>query len=157
MYITIRTLRHLTTIDGTFAAPLADWDSAKELPYTALCANRLYEFFVIMLFYALGELLSAAMNHFIPGSVLGMFLLFIALQMRIVQPRQVGDAAKLLTRNMGIFFIPAGVGMVTQWALLRLYWLPIVVSMMVSSALVMGVVALMQQAAEKKLAKRLEK
>lgn len=115
------------------------------------------QFFVIMLFYALGELLSAAMNHFIPGSVLGMFLLFISLQMRVVQPRQVGDAAKLLTRNMGIFFIPAGVGMVTQWALLRLYWLPIVVSMMVSSALVMGVVALMQQAAEKRLAKRLEK
>lgn len=115
------------------------------------------QFFVILLFYALGELLSAAIGHFIPGSVLGMFLLFIALQVHAVKSAHVKDASKLLTRNMGIFFIPAGVGLITQKALLQKHWLPIIVSMVVSSLLVMTVVALLQETAEKRLRRKQSK
>lgn len=111
--------------------------------------KALGQVFFILLFYALGEGLSRLMRGFLPGSVLGMLLLFAVLELRWISPDWVRDSATFLTRNMGIFFVPAGVGLVTQWAHLEQYWFPILLSMTLSTALVMAVVALVQQQFEK--------
>lgn len=110
--------------------------------------------FFILLFYAFGELISFLIGHFIPGSVLGMLLLFAALKFRWLRPQQVEGASSFLTTNMGIFFVPAGVGLITQLDLLRHYWLAIVLSMILSTILVLGVVAWVQQTMEHRGEKR---
>ena len=44
--------------------------------------------FIIMAFYLLGECCAWLINDFVPGSVLGMMFLFLALSMRWVRPER---------------------------------------------------------------------
>lgn len=88
-------------------------------------------------------------GHFLPGSVVGLILLFLALQTKLIKPDRVDSVAKFLTLNMGLFFVPAGVGLITQLDLIRQYWLAIVISMVVSTALVLVVVGRMQHRFER--------
>lgn len=55
---------------------------------------------------------------------------------------------------MGIFFVPAGVGLITQLDLIRDYWVAIVLSMVLSTILVLAVVAWSEQAMEQRSEKR---
>ena len=66
--------------------------------------------FIIMAFYLLGECCAWLINDFVPGSVLGMMFLFLALSMRWVRPERVRPVARFLCDNMAFFFLPAGVG-----------------------------------------------
>lgn len=115
------------------------------------------QIFIILLFYALGEVLSLLIAKFIPGSVLGMMLLFTALKAKIIQPERIDRASDFLTQNMGIFFVPAGVGLITQLDLLKEHWFAIVFSMILSTIIVLGVVAWTQQTLEKKAEQRHQK
>ncbi|MCM1176165.1 MAG: CidA/LrgA family protein [Clostridium sp.] len=74
--------------------------------------------FIILLFLVLGNICSWLMGHFIPGSVCGMVLLFIALVARIIKPEDIRTVADFLTKNMTIFFIPASIGIMEQWGII---------------------------------------
>ena len=71
----------------------------------------LLQVFYILFFYFAGECISQCIHGFIPGSVIGMVLLFLALAFKVVKPCHVNKISKLLTDNMGLFFLPAGVGL----------------------------------------------
>lgn len=80
--------------------------------------------FWIFLMALLGQITATLIAPIIavPGSVLGMLYLFIALQMgwlRLDQVKQVGD---FLTGNMSILFVPAGVGLMTVFDVLGAVW-----------------------------------
>lgn len=66
--------------------------------------------FYILLFYFLGEMLSKLIGGFVPGSVLGM-VLSSALYFKAIKPESVKDVATSITKNMAVFFVPAGVGL----------------------------------------------
>ena len=70
--------------------------------------------FIILLFYAAGEFIGTLTGGLIPGSVIGMILLFAALCGKVVKPETVRPVARFLTDNMGLFFLPAGVGIVNS-------------------------------------------
>lgn len=70
----------------------------------------LTEAFYILFFYFTGEFISYFIDGFIPGSVIGMVLLFLALAFKKVKPEKVKRLSTVLTQNMGLFFVPAGVG-----------------------------------------------
>ena len=74
--------------------------------------------FIITGFLALGNAVSFAMNRFVPGSVCGMVLLFIALAAKLVKPDDVRPVADFLTKNMSLFFVPAAIGIMEQWGLI---------------------------------------
>lgn len=74
---------------------------------------------VILAFLAIGEAVSILIRHFIPGSVLGMLLLFGALCLKWVKVETVHNVADFLTGNMTIFFIPAFVGIMNEWGIIR--------------------------------------
>lgn len=74
---------------------------------------------IILGFLALGEFVSVMIRHFIPGSVAGMLLLFAALCLRIVKIESVREVADFLTCNMTIFFIPAFVGIMNEWGIIK--------------------------------------
>ena len=75
-----------------------------------------------MAFYLLGECCAWLINDFVPGSVLGMMFLFLALSMRWVRPERVRPVARFLCDNMAFFFLPAGVGIITSMDVLSRYW-----------------------------------
>lgn len=87
-------------------------------------------FAIIMAFFALGEAASILMGHFVPGSVVGMVLLFAALCLRWVDAESIRPVAKFLTSNMILLFIPTFIGIIDTWGLLSsslLEWFAVVV------------------------------
>lgn len=105
----------------------------------------LTEAFYILFFYFTGEFISYFIDGFIPGSVIGMMLLFLALVFKVVKPEKVRKLSTLLTENMGLFFLPAGVGLMNALGILSRYWAVIVTASVVSTLLVIASVALVQQ------------
>lgn len=109
----------------------------------------LTEVFYILFFYFAGEFISYLIDGFIPGSVIGMILLFLALAFKKVKPANVKRISTYLTRYMGLFFIPAGVGLMTAAGILSEYWAVILTASAVSTVLVIASVAWIQQKMEK--------
>lgn len=105
--------------------------------------------FIVFFFFALGELAGWLLNDFIPGSVIGMMLLFTALCLRWVKPERIKPVANFLCDNMALFFVPAGVGIVNAFDILSQYWQAVLVACGVSTIIVIVVVGSLQQWFEK--------
>lgn len=105
--------------------------------------------FYILLFYFLGQMLSLLIHGFIPGSVLGMVLLFLALFFKLVKPENVKDVSTTITKNMAVFFIPAGVGLMAYYDLLSKSIVAILVAIAGSTILTIITVAIIQERLDK--------
>lgn len=106
--------------------------------------------FIVLLFYALGELVAGWLSGFIPGSVIGMILLFTALCCKVVKPEKIKPVARFLCDHMSLFFVPAGVGIINATDILFRHWQAILTACAVSTVLVIIVVASVQQWFEKR-------
>jgi holin-like protein len=104
--------------------------------------------FYILLFYFLGELVSKLMGGFIPGSVLGMIFLFLALQFKVLKPENVKATATIITKNMAVFFVPVSVGLMAYAELISKNFLAIILSIGISTVLTIATVALVQEKME---------
>ncbi len=76
--------------------------------------------FIILAFLVIGNLLSALLGDFIPGSVIGMLLLFLSLLTGVIKDKWVRQAATFLTDNMMIFFMPAFMGIMDLWGVVKM-------------------------------------
>ncbi len=95
----------------------------------------------IGIFTVLGEALTERLRLPVPGSVLGMLGLFVALRSGLVKMEGVRFAGGLLIRHMGLFFVPAGVVAVGILPEVRGDWLGIAVAALVTTVLVAVVTA----------------
>ena len=102
----------------------------------------------ILLFYFLGEIGRHFTGKIIPGNVCGMILLFLALTARIIKPEDVKTTANILTRNMALFFVPAGVGLMAEYNIIARNWAALLVVSIVTTILVMIVVGYVQEKVE---------
>ena len=105
---------------------------------------------IILLFYFLGECLSFLIHGWIPGSVCGMVLLFLSLMINWINPHSVQPVAGALTKNMALFFGPAGVGLMTSFDLISKYWAALLVIISITTWLIIAVVGWLQETMEKK-------
>lgn len=112
--------------------------------------QTLIKIFFIFFFFWLGEFISYLMGEFVPGSVIGMILLFLALQTKLIKEEHIDTPAKTFTDNMGLFFIPAGVGLMAQMDVVLANWWVILVAVVVSSILVIASVAYVQEQMERR-------
>lgn len=105
------------------------------------------QLFWIFLFALLGEGISFFLATFIdvPGSVIGMILLFFALHFDWLKMEQVEKVGNWLTDNMAIFFVPAGVGLMRNFDLLADVWLQLLIIMLVTVAIMMAFVGIIVQ------------
>ena len=79
--------------------------------------------FVILAHLVAGNLLSWLIGGFMPGSVIGMVLLYITLRTGIVKEHWIRVVAVLLTDNMTMFFMPAFIGMMDLWGIISMnFW-----------------------------------
>ena len=88
-----------------------------------------------------GNVISNVFRLPVPGSILGMILLFLALQFKILEFRHVDEAGSFLINNMTILFLPAGVGIMAKWNLISHFWaqiLLIVVAALIINMLILG-------------------
>ncbi|MCC5889688.1 MAG: CidA/LrgA family protein [Alkalibacterium sp.] len=107
--------------------------------------KQLKQLFWILLFSFFGEFLSLISPVAIPGSVIGMVLLFVALHFKWVKMVQVEEVGTWLTDNMAIFFVPAGVGLMTNFDILGDIWWQLLVTILVTTTLMIAFVAIIVQ------------
>lgn len=78
----------------------------------------------------------------IPGPVIGMVLLFIALRWRESLPDALRATAETLLSHLSLLFIPAGVGIIQHGARLADEWLALLAAMVLSTLITVAVTAL---------------
>ncbi|WP_312461114.1 CidA/LrgA family protein [Proteiniclasticum sp.] len=87
----------------------------------------------------LGELLRVFLGISIPGTVIGMILLFLLLLSGLLKLEQVADISNFLLDHLAFFFVPAGVGLMANFQVIKEAWVPILSIIGISTVLVMGV------------------
>jgi holin-like protein len=92
-----------------------------------------------------GEVAARAAALPVPGPVLGLLLLLTILVLRRTPSKELRSTAGFLLRNMGLLFVPAGVGVVTQLDVLRHNIAPVAIAILVSTALGLGTTAWVMQ------------
>lgn len=97
------------------------------------------QFGLILAVTFLGEILKMILPFKIPSSIYGLVLMFLALQFKVIQLDQVREAAKYLIEIMPLMFIPAGVGLMNAWGVLKPICIPVIVITIVSTIVVMGI------------------
>ena len=85
----------------------------------------------------------------IPGSIIGMLLLFAVLSMGLIPSHWAKEGCHLLIRHMAILFVPVGVGLINYLDLLSANTLPILVSTIGSSLIVFMVIGIVTHHKEK--------
>ena len=73
-------------------------------------------FALLLLLQAAGEALTRALSWPLPGPVLGMALLFVALRWAAIRT-SVAAAADALLSHLSLLFVPVGVGVITHLGL----------------------------------------
>jgi holin-like protein len=74
----------------------------------------------------------------IPASIYGMVFLLILLLTGVIKLDQVKDAGKFLIEIMPVMFIPAGVGLMSSWNVLKPVLVPVSVITVITIFTVMG-------------------
>ncbi|MDE9440630.1 CidA/LrgA family protein [Xenorhabdus bovienii] len=88
-----------------------------------------------------GNIISALLPFSLPGSIIGLLLLFCLLAFQLIPAYWVKPGCSLLMKNMTLLFLPIGVGVMDYYPQLSQQMFPIVLSCIVSTAIVMIVVA----------------
>ncbi len=97
---------------------------------------------LLLVFQLLGEVISRTLALPIPGPVIGMALLFAALAVRGDPSTDLRDTAQGLLQHLSLLFVPAGTGVMLHYQRLFDEWLPVVVSLLLSTAVAIGATAL---------------
>ncbi|QIL45818.1 CidA/LrgA family protein [Vagococcus coleopterorum] len=108
------------------------------------------EFLLIISFTFLGEIISKVGHLPVPGSVIGMLLLFAGLYFKVVKLDDVDTVGTFLLDNLSILFLPAGVGIMVYFPVIKDHWFSLLIVMLVTTALTMGVVGMVVQAVKRK-------
>lgn len=119
-----------------------------QLAYPIRTAGQIGAGFLILLGVGwLGGKAAAALALPLPGPLIGMLALtaFLALN-RGPAARAVIACGERLLRHYALFFIPAGVGVMTEWATLRPDFLALALSLVGSSLLSLVATALVMRA-----------
>lgn len=80
---------------------------------------------ILLVFQLIGEISAYFLGGFVPGPVIGMAMVAVVLTltggMTFLEPahRQTVDTSKAILANLGILFVPAGVGIIQHLDLIR--------------------------------------
>lgn len=92
---------------------------------------------IITTFLLIGNAIHSYARLPIPGSVIGLVLLFLALYLRIIPLKLVDVGAKLLTAELLLFFIPSAVGIMNYPDLFGIVGIKLIIIIFISTVFVM--------------------
>ena len=81
--------------------------------------NILIQFAIICAFSYVGEVINISLSLPIPGSIIGLLLLFAALKLKLIKLNQIEAIGTWLKQNLAFFFVPATVGIMAYFDLLN--------------------------------------
>lgn len=101
---------------------------------------------LLLVFQLAGEVISRSLGLPIPGPVIGMALLFLGLAMRGGPSTNLRNTAQGLLQHLSLLFVPAGTGVMLHFQRMSDEWLPLLASLLVSTAVTIGVTAVVLRA-----------
>ncbi|MCZ4060705.1 CidA/LrgA family protein [Pantoea sp. LMR881] len=108
----------------------------------SVCGRYLRAFIIIYLCLYAGNGLALLLPITIPGSIIGMLILFALLASQILPVSWVKPGCHLIIRNMALLFVPISVGVMSYTDILTAQFGPIVISCVISTFMVLAVVGL---------------
>ncbi|GAA0179940.1 CidA/LrgA family protein [Clostridium sediminicola] len=99
----------------------------------------------------LGEFLSKTFHLPIPGNVLGMIILLCLLSLKIIKVEMINDISDFLLSYLPFFFIPAGVGLISSFQLLKGKWVAIILLCIITTIIAIVVTGLTIQFVKRRL------
>lgn len=87
-------------------------------------------------FSVIGEIISYLIKEilavFIPGSLIGMIILFILLTTKVIKYYFVDDVGEFFVNNMGFFFVPVAVSIMNYFGILAPIWWKLLLIIIIS-------------------------
>jgi holin-like protein len=99
----------------------------------------------LLVFQLAGEVLARALSLPIPGPVIGMLMLFIGLVLRGGPGEELQTTSQNLLQHLSLLFVPAGTGIMVHLHRVSDEWLPLLVSLLVSTLATLVVTALVMK------------
>lgn len=107
---------------------------------------KLYvQLMIIFMISLVGEGISSVFRLPVPGSIIGLVLLFLALQFKILRLRHISMVGNFLLANMTILFLPPAVGIMDKFQVIAPYLLPIILIVLGAIVLNVCVIAVVVQ------------
>lgn len=100
---------------------------------------------ILYIFSLVGTWIKDLFNLSVPGSVVGLLLLFILLMTNVIKLEWIEDGAQFLISNLVFFFIPATVGVMNYFDLFKGKGILLILVVLISTILVMGISGLVSQ------------
>lgn len=88
---------------------------------------------LLLVYQLLGEALVIFFALPVPGPVVGMILLFLSLLLRGRSTAGMDDSSNALLNHLSLLFVPAGVGLMVHLNLIVDQWLPILLTLVLST------------------------
>ncbi|MBE5252377.1 MAG: CidA/LrgA family protein [Enterobacterales bacterium endosymbiont of Blomia tropicalis] len=108
----------------------------------SVCWRYLRAFIIIYLCLYAGNGIALLLPVTLPGSIIGMLVLFSLLALQILPVAWVKPGCHLIIRYMALLFVPISVGVMSYTDILTAQFGPIVISCVISTFLVLTVVGL---------------
>lgn len=98
----------------------------------------LRQFLIILAISFIGELLNRLLPLPVPASIYGMAILFVCLCTGVIKIDSVKETGNFLIEVMPVMFIPAGVGLMASWGVLKPMLIPVSIITVVAIVTVMA-------------------
>ena len=107
---------------------------------------KLYvQLMIIFMISLVGEGISSVFHLPVPGSIIGLVLLFLGLQFKLLRLRDISMVGNFLLANMTILFLPPAVGIMDKFQVIAPYLLPIILIVLGAIVLNVCVIAVVVQ------------
>ena len=102
----------------------------------------------LLIFQLAGEVIARGLALPVPGPVLGMLFLFFALILRGGPCKDLQTTGSTLLQHLSLLFVPAGTGIMVHLHRVADEWLPLLLSLLISTAVTLVVTALVMKACQ---------
>ena len=99
----------------------------------------------LLIFQLAGEFTARGFNLPVPGPVLGMLFLFIALMIKGGPGKELQGTSQTLLQHLSLLFVPAGTGIMVHLNRVANEWLPLLLSLVISTLATLVVTALVMK------------
>ncbi|MDO4393729.1 MAG: CidA/LrgA family protein [Bacillota bacterium] len=103
------------------------------------------QFLIILAISLVGEILHKLLPLPVSASVYGMILMFAGLASGIIKLSSVRETGRFLIEIMPIMFIPAGVGLMASWGVLKPILMPVCIITVISTVAVIANTGILSQ------------
>jgi len=107
---------------------------------------------ILLVFQLTGEVLARYLELPIPGPVIGMLLLFLALALRGGPGEQLRTTSQNLLQHLSLLFVPAGTGIMVHLHRVADEWLALLLSLLISTIATLVVTGLAMKYCQRRVA-----